>query len=559
VSSDTLSVIIPARNEQFLQKTIESVLSAAVEPIEVIAVLDGYWPEQEYVVKDHPSVNVLHFSSPIGQRAAINRGCKVATGKYMMKLDAHCNVAKGFDKILKEDCKYEWTMVPRMYNLDVETWLPKKHKRTDYMYISSPDFEKPLRAMYYGNYGGIKTAKPSVPKDVVIDETMCCMGPGWFMHMDRFWELGGCDEGHGGWGQQGVEVSLKAWLSGGALMVNKKTWFAHFFRGGGVPDGFKSGFPYKISGKDVDKARKYSQDLWLNNKWEKQTRPISWLVEKFDPPTWNGTGSTIMTNKYKRDLSVVIPSFRDPHLHKTVIDIIRNFRTDYEIIVIIDGYKLKTDLPKSDRINVLYHDKNKGMRESINTGVAAAEGKYLMRTDEHCMFCEGFDEIILSSIQDNWIVDARRYFLDPHKWERMERAPIDYEKLIIKQMPLNCKKLASVEWPSRTKERADVMLDENMCFQGSVWVMAHEWWKKVIGRLQTEGYGPLYQDTIEMLFKTWNAGGKLMLNKKAWYAHRHREFGRTHRYTYKRATPDWHYALLKHWDDYLKIKERWGV
>jgi glycosyltransferase involved in cell wall biosynthesis len=474
----------------------------------------------------------------------------------MMKLDAHCNVAKGFDKVLKEDCKYEWTMVPRMYNLDAPSFKPKKNKRTDYMYISGPDFEKPFRAMYYGNYQGARTAKPS--SDKVIDETMCCMGPGWFMHLDRFWELGGCDERHGGWGQQGVEVSLKAWLSGGALMVNKRTWFAHFFRGGGVPDGFKSGFPYKISGKDVSKARKHSRDLWLNNKWEKQTRTIEWLVEKFDPPTWNGSKG-LLPDKKQRDISVVIPSFKDPHLHKTIQSILDNFETDFEIIAVIDGYKLEQPIIKHDRVSVLTFDNNVGMREAINRGVAAAEGKYIMRTDEHCMFCKGFDKIILKDIKDNEIVDAKRYFLDPIKWEVMERTPIDMEKLIIKTMPHGARKFASVEWPNKSKELKNEQICEKMAFQGSVWVMAKSWWNEVIKELQTEGYGPLYQDTTEMVFKTWKAGGRLVVNKNAWYAHRHRSFGRTHRYSYVKATPDWHYALLKHWDDYLEVKQKWGV
>ena len=88
------------------------------------------------------------------------------------------------------------------------------------------------------------------------------MGPGWFISRDDFWKQGGCDENHGSWGQQGCEVSLKAWLSGGALMTDENTWFAHWFRGGGGP-----GFPYPISGREVEGARHYSRDLWLNDKW----------------------------------------------------------------------------------------------------------------------------------------------------------------------------------------------------------------------------------------------------------------------------------------------------
>jgi len=215
------------------------------------------------------------FPYPISQRS-INEAARIATGKFIMKLDAHCSVGQGFDRILMEDWQPGWTIVPRMYNLDIETWKPKERKRTDYMYIGWNDKDE-LRALYYGGKEYWKWHK----RKAEIDETMCCMGPGWFLSVEDFWKQGGCDENHGHWGQQGIEVSLKAWLSGGALMVDKRTWFAHWFRGGGGP-----GFPYPISQRSINQARAYSKDLWMNDKWEGQTRTLRWLVEKFDPPGW---------------------------------------------------------------------------------------------------------------------------------------------------------------------------------------------------------------------------------------------------------------------------------
>jgi Glycosyltransferases involved in cell wall biogenesis len=272
-----LSVIIPAKNEIYLEKTIRNVLANARGEIEIIVELDGYLPNPQIVIGDN-RVIFYHHENAIGQRKCINHGATVARGEYIMKLDAHCAVDEGFDIKLAADCDPSWTVVPRMYNLDVTTWKPKLHKITDYMYISSPREDKPFRASYYSG----KEYRRQHAKGELIDDTMCCMGPGWFMHKDRFWEQGGCDENHeGGWGQQGIEVSLKAWLSGGALKVNKKTWFAHWFRGGSGP-----GFPYEISGNQIERVRAYSRDLWLNDKWEKAVRKLDWLVEKFDPPGW---------------------------------------------------------------------------------------------------------------------------------------------------------------------------------------------------------------------------------------------------------------------------------
>jgi len=48
------------------------------------------------------------------------------------------------------------------------------------------------------------------------------------------------------------------------------------------------GFPYKMSGNDQERAKKYSRDLWLNNKWPKQIHKLEWLVDRFKPvPDWH--------------------------------------------------------------------------------------------------------------------------------------------------------------------------------------------------------------------------------------------------------------------------------
>jgi len=200
------------------------------------------------------------------------------------------------------------------------------------------------------------------------------------------------------------------------------------------------------------------------------------------------------------------------------------------------------------------------MREAINTGVRAAQGEYIMRTDEHCMYAKGFDRIITSQMQDNWIVTAKRYFLNPVEWKVMEDPPIGYEKLVIQ----GGVKFAGQRWPSRDAERKDIAVDETMAMQGSFWIMKKSWWDKVIVNLQTEGYGPLIQDSHEMIFKTWKAGGKMMLNKNTWFAHKHRSFPRMH----NNGTPetpakcDEGYAYaLKVWGDYYQkdIRPKWRI
>ena len=77
-----LSVIIPARNEEFLQRTIDDVLEHKEADTEVIAILDGYWPDPG--IKNHPDVVLIHHEQSIGQRAAVNQGAEISRAKFVM-------------------------------------------------------------------------------------------------------------------------------------------------------------------------------------------------------------------------------------------------------------------------------------------------------------------------------------------------------------------------------------------------------------------------------------------------------------------------------------------
>ena len=133
-------------------------------------------------------------------------------------------------------------------------------------------------------------------------------------------------------------------------------------------------------------------------------------------------------------------------------------------------------------------------------------------------------------------------------------------KLKIVNVGPGIRKFSGVEAPGNDNEP----IQESMAMQGSCWVMRRSWWDKIIGQLQNEGYGPHYQDSHEMVFKTWQAGGKLMVNKNTWHAHKHRNFPRTH----NNGTPEnpsnnetcWTYSLSV-WEDYYtkEIKPKWGI
>lgn len=203
-------------------------------------------------------------------------------------------------------------------------------------------------------------------------------------------------------------------------------------------------------------------------------------------------------------VSIIIPSRKDPDLQKTVDDIKKNARGEIEIIVVND-------------------DQGKlGLRQAVNKGVSESHGEYILKTDAHCKFDEGFD-IKLLPIEDNWVVSPVRYKLDVETWEIMPEPPIVYERIVIDRPD----KLGGVEWRSRKRGRESIMVDENMVFQGSCWMMSRTHWNR-LGGLSEVGYGTFTQEPLEIALKTWLGGGKVMVNKNTWYAHKHRKFGRTY-------------------------------
>src|SRR3990167_6528714 len=106
-------------------------------------------------------------------------------------------------------------------------------------------------------------------------------------------------------------------------------------------------------------------------------------------------------------LSIVLPSYRDPLLFKTIRDILDNSELgdQLEVIGVWDGYYPPADLIIEDpRVKYLHLGANRGMRGAINAGVAMATGEFIARSDEHCSFGKGFDRILTETCEPNWIV-----------------------------------------------------------------------------------------------------------------------------------------------------------
>ncbi len=303
-----LSILIPANNEMFLARTIQDILENIEADTEIITVLDGSWANP--VIPIHPRVNVIYVPVEIGQRAATNLACKLSRAKYIMKVDAHCSFDKGFDRKLIENMQDNWTVAPIMRNLWAFDWkcrrcgwtkyqgpTPKRcGKCNDSRYIkrdmkwigkhnpqsTSFCFDSEPHFQYFEDW----KHRPQYIKDKAelgLTESMSLQGSCFMATREKYWELNLSDESVGSWGNQGLEVACKTWLSGGRVIINHKTWYAHMFR----TQGGDFSFPYKQHESQVQITKKKVWDFFFNGQFKQQIHPMSWLIEKFAPvPGW---------------------------------------------------------------------------------------------------------------------------------------------------------------------------------------------------------------------------------------------------------------------------------
>jgi glycosyltransferase involved in cell wall biosynthesis len=489
------------------------------------------------------------------------------------------------------------------YEYDV-VFKPNWKRKTDWMFFRSAQAkERPMRVQYWGqgthicdkcgaakdpdagdancqqcggrdfHRGGreyeaeYKQFKAWSRRQGQIADVMTGQGACWFLHRDRFWELGGLDEGHGSWGQMGVEIACKAWLSGGRHVVNRNTWFAHLFRCG---DG--ESFPYKIHASDQERARRYSIDLWTSGRWPLQKRPLEWLVEKFWPvPTWpkpetvpelrsftpvdvqaaiaktveqpervSADGSRVIPDRADSPstinqqptknptLSVLIPARNERYLAQTIADLLDKLRLNFEILVGLDGsdqelleYDVNGEYCKpadhlldDPRVHIIRHE-HIGMRPTLNRLLKGAKGRFILKLDAHCAIAPGMDEEMLKAWEPGGAVVGSRYDLDTATWQRRDHSKTDCRRLT--HVSEDGVGLRSMAWPEWAEAHKDEEVSETMTCSGSCFLIERKLWTYWGG--WDERHGHFGQEGAELACKVWLSGGRLLENKRTWYAH----------------------------------------
>jgi GT2 family glycosyltransferase len=206
------SVVIPAHNESiYLHSTVKALLKSTKIPIEIIVIDDASTDSSSNFVGTGLFRDVrLIRRNRLGSANARNLGARCASSNVLIFLDAHCvPQAEWLEKLLRvlEDqqssivtpCIVD-AMEPRLkgFGVTLESHL------TDYIWLVEKRDEHPY-------------------------EVPIACGACMLMRKDLFNELGGFDNIRT-WGMEDVEICIRAWLFGYAVIVVPDVEIRHLFK-----------------------------------------------------------------------------------------------------------------------------------------------------------------------------------------------------------------------------------------------------------------------------------------------------------------------------------------
>ena len=232
-------------------------------------------------------------------------------------------------------------------------------------------------------------------------------------------------------------------------------------------------------------------------------------------------------------VSIIIPARGEtPDNIRRTLDSIRESATgDYEIILGFDGlphygfsgYKNLRVIPFPDVV---------GIKTNITAMASMAKGKYIYKSDAHCRFGKGFDEILQKDMEEDWIV-MPRFKIIKDDWSIQirdgEEEFYDYFYLCCPFTdPKGFRFKAGGHWKERTLRRCPLtedignFIDETPQMHGSGWFMTRDRYFALGGFPNIDPHGHA-QEPIWLGLKNQLEGGKLMVNKNTWYAHLHQD------------------------------------
>lgn len=236
VTQEKTSVIISAKNEKHINKTINSLIKNATGDIEILVGLDGYKAD----IIENDIVTVLYHSKHIGRRKVSNQLVKLSTGKYLFEIDSHCAVSSGWDTKLKCVCDDNTIVGCSINSLNEETWEGNDDRWVGGKVIDTIKWKWD------------KINDEEVEKIEEVESFNTC---GWMIRRDYFDLLNGHDEELGEWGWENVEWTLKNKKSSGKIIVRTDVVVSHLFR---------EYYPYEIKGRSYENVLNTIKDKYIS-------------------------------------------------------------------------------------------------------------------------------------------------------------------------------------------------------------------------------------------------------------------------------------------------------
>lgn len=273
-----LSIIIPAYDEPWLQKTVSGLLENGSD-IEIIVVLDGYNPNPP--LKENPRVRVIHKAQREGLRKAITDANAIAQGKYIMKIDAHSTLSENYDEIFCREFEDNWVMVPARRCLNPHLWQGTGQTIHYEYYLYPFNYPKARIGLYTLPWNKRMADRQAYH----LDEDMCHLGSCWAVNKEHFDKrIGGLsEEGYGGFLGEHLELTLKTQLGPwhGKLMRNKDVMHLHLKKNGEFQKYYHATVTERVIGNH------FVYNYWWNDKWKERAMSFEQLIERFWPlPDW---------------------------------------------------------------------------------------------------------------------------------------------------------------------------------------------------------------------------------------------------------------------------------
>ncbi|KAL8273925.1 hypothetical protein Esti_002248 [Eimeria stiedai] len=293
-TSNDFSVIISARNEdKYLVKTLEFLFAnTASEAIKEVIIVDdaSTKPVKELLNGNVPryildKTKVIRFDKPQGLIRGRIAGADSALSDNLFFLDAHCKPQAGWEYPLLQHLKTNYRRVacPVIYDVKEHNWEDVGTHGSKMM------FEWTFEFSWFED----------------LEEEIPVMSGGILAITKEWWkESGRYDPGMLEWGGENLEQSIRLWLCGGEIVVDRRSQIGHIFSRPPKPN------PGNRLVIQVQKNQKRGAKVWLDEyyalfyKYHPEARPhqegdvsdrqrlryeqltcmpFQWYVDKFRP------------------------------------------------------------------------------------------------------------------------------------------------------------------------------------------------------------------------------------------------------------------------------------